>query len=107
MDSKQENTTTNDSTATVPLAYHEVCMTREKREKWWIVLCWAASLILTVGLFVFLWLQYDYIGYTDNTGVYVLTDSQGNVIASDLEPEDVIRIMQELQDGQSSESSDP
>lgn len=93
--------------ATVPLAYHENSITREKREKKWLIIGWAASVIVAVALFVFLWLQYDYYDYTDTTGVYVITDSQGNVVASDLGPDDVIRIMQELNDGESSSAPNP
>ena len=58
------------------------------------------AMVAIVGLFVFLWLQYDYVTDVDATGVYVLTDSNGNVLASDLTPEDVIQIMQEMIDGE-------
>lgn len=33
------------------------------------------------------------------SGVYNLVDSQGNVVSTDLEPDDVIRILQELENG--------
>lgn len=90
--------------ATVPLAYHENSITREKREKKWLIIGWAASLVLAIGLFVFLWLQYDYTSSVDVSGVYALVDSQGNAIASDLSPDDVIRIMEVLNDGANTES---
>lgn len=96
---KPETAPVYDGAATVPLAYHEISINREKREKKWMIIGWAVSVVMAVALFVFLWLQYDYVSYSDNTGVYVVTDSSGNVIASDLAPEDVIRIMEELRDG--------
>lgn len=90
-----------DETATVPLAYHEVCMTRNHKTVMRIILGWAISVVLIVAAFVVLWLQYDYAAIDNTTGVYVISDADGNVIASDLEPDDVIRIMEELNSGQS------
>lgn len=107
MDKVKEKPYIVDETATVPLAYHEMCTTRHHKSTMTLIICWAASIVLTVLAFVVLWLQYDYVSYTDNTGVYVVTDSQGNVIAADLEPDDVIRIMQELNDGEDSENKKP
>lgn len=93
---------------TIPLALHEVHMARADRRLKWAFIGWAVSLVATVGLFVFLWLQYDYESTTTTTteysGVYNLTDSEGNVISSDLTPEDVIRIMETL-NGESEEDN--
>ena len=36
-----------------------------------------------------------------------LVDSQGNVVSSDLEPEDVIRILEELSHGENQEDQNP
>ncbi len=83
-------------TQTVPLAYHEMCMTREARKQRNIVMAWAVSVIAIVALFVILWLQYDYVSMAEYSGAYVMVDSQGNVIESDLSPDDVIRILTEL-----------
>ncbi len=98
----------NDGVATVPLAYHETCMTREKREKKYavigLIIGWAVSLIAAVGIFSYMWLQYDYTTDIDAKGVYVLTDSQGNVIATDLTPEDVIQLMEGMTDGENPNS---
>ena len=80
-------------TQTVSLAYHEMCMTREARKQHNIV-----------ALFVFLWLQYDYACTNEYSGAYVMVDSQGNVIESDLTPDDVIRILTELNNGNSTQS---
>lgn len=89
---------------TVPLAYHEMCETRNHLTVRNLIIGWAVSVVLVVFAFVFLWLQYDYVSTTDNTGVYVLTDSEGNVIANDLDPADVIHIMESLIDGKNPES---
>ena len=68
---------------------------------------YALSLFLTVGAFVFLWLQYDYESTTELSGVYNLVDSQGNVVTADLAPDDVIRILEELNHGDSQEAENP
>ena len=90
-------------TQTVPLAYHEMCMTRNHKTVLRLLLCWAVSVVaavaIAVGVFAYMWLQYDYVSTTEYAGVYNITDSEGNVISSDLSPEDVIRIMEELNNG--------
>lgn len=85
-----------DETQTIPLALHEMHMARADRRLFRVCVCWAASLIITVLAFVWLWRQYDHESSTEYTGVYNITDSEGNVISSDLSPEDVIRIMEAL-----------
>lgn len=103
MDNK-ENEINNKEMATVPLAYHEMCMTRNHKTVLRLLVCWAVTVVLIVGAFVWLWCQYDYVSTVDNTGVYVVEDANGNVIASDLSPDDVIRIMQELTNGENTEN---
>lgn len=93
MDNTKDISQGIDETATVPLAYHEVCMTRNRKNLLIVVLCWAISIVLAVGLFTFLWLQYDYTNTTEVSGVYALADSEGNVIASDLTADDIVHIM--------------
>lgn len=56
-------------------------------------------MVFVVGAFVWLWNQYDYESSNELSGVYNLVDSQGNVVSADLEPDDVIRILQELENG--------
>lgn len=89
-----------DEAQTIPLAVHEMHMARKDRNIKHIIIGWAVSLVAVVALFVFLWLQYDYESTTTTTteysGVYNITDSEGNVISADLTPEDVIRIMESL-----------
>lgn len=88
---------------TVPMAYHETCISRKERLVHKLILGWAISIVCVVAVmlftFAYMWLQYDYSGSTENTGMYVVSDGNGNVLASDLEPEDVIHIMQEIMNG--------
>lgn len=110
MDNKKERLSVNltyDERQTIPLAVHEMHMARADRRLFWLCVCWALSLFLTVGAFVFLWLQYDYENTTELSGVYNLVDSQGNVVTADLAPDDVIRILEELNHGDSQEAENP
>lgn len=83
---------------TIPLALHEMHIARADRRLFRVCVCWALSIIVTVVSFVWLWNQYDYESSTSSeySGVYNIVDSEGNVISSDLTPEDVIRIMESL-----------
>lgn len=107
MDNEKDGKQTYEGTATVPLAYHEVCMSRNHKTIFRIALCWAISIIAAIGIFTFLWLQYDYEASVDASGVYVVTDANGNVIASDLTPDDIIRIMSEISDGENQSKENP
>lgn len=110
MDNKKERLSVNltyDEGQTIPLAVHEMHMARADRRLFWLCVCWALSLFLAVGAFVFLWLQYDYESTTELSGVYNLVDSQGNVVTADLAPDDVIRILEELNHGDSQEAENP
>lgn len=82
---------------TVPLAYHEVCMERNRRILKTLCICWAITVISIVGGFIYMWLQYDYVSTVDATGVYCLTDSAGNIISSDIMPEDIPNILEAIE----------
>lgn len=97
---------TYDEAQTIPLALHEMHMARADRRLFRVVICWALSLIIAVVSFVWLWQQYDYESSTEYSGVYNIVDSEGNVVTSDLSPEDVIRIMETL-NGKSEENQNP
>lgn len=110
MDNKKDVLSVNmeyDETQTIPLALHEMHMARADRRLWRLCMCWAASVIIIVCAFVWLWNQYDYESTTELSGVYNLVDSEGNVVSSDLSPDDVIRILQELDHGEGQENQDP
>ncbi len=102
MDNKKENLPIKleySDVQTVPLALHEMHMARLNRLLRWLCVAWALSTAFVVLAFVWLWNQYDYGSSTELSGVYNLVDYQGNVISSDLSPDDVIRILEELNDG--------
>ena len=96
-----------DEAQTIPLALHETHMARADRRLLRVCVCWAASLIVTVVAFVWLWNQYDYESSTELSGVYNLVDSEGNVISSDISPDDVIRILEELNNGKDQTNQNP
>lgn len=60
---------------------------------------WFASVISIVAGFLIYLYQYDFTATVEQTGVYTLMDSQGNVISSDLTPEDIIKIEEILENG--------
>lgn len=88
-----------DEAQTIPLALHEMHMARNNRLLRWLCAAWAASVVLITVAFVWLWNQYDYESSTELSGVYNLVDSQGNVVSADLDADDVLRILEELNDG--------
>ena len=75
----------------IPLAYHEICMYRAERERRILTICFSVAIVLIVALFVFLWLQYDYI---------VLSDSEGNVIAADADAQEIIDLLRGVDCGE-------
>lgn len=110
MDNKKENLSVNmvyDEAQTVPLALHEMHMARADRRLKYVVLGFAATIVLIVWAFVYLWLQYDYETTIDTSGVYNLVDSQGNVLTSDISPDDVVRILEALNDGKNESNTNP
>ena len=60
---------------------------------------WFATVIVIVAGFLIYLYQYDFTATVEQTGVYTLMDSQGNVISSDLTPEDIIKIEEILESG--------
>lgn len=110
MDNKKEKLSVimeYDEAQTIPLALHEMHMARADRRMFWERIFWAAVLAITVISFVWLWQQYDYESTVDTNGVYNLVDSQGNVLTSDISPDDVIRILEALNDGKSKGNTNP
>lgn len=93
-----------DEAQTIPLAVHEMHMARNDKRLRYVCIGWAVSIIVIVSAFVWLWNQYDYASSTEYKGVYNLVDSEGNVISSDISPEDVVRILEELDHGNSQEN---
>ena len=98
---------TYDESQTIPLALHEMHMARNDRRTkahcYWIVSIIIAIIVATT----YERLQYDYVSSVETSGVYNLVDSEGNVVTSDISPEDVIRILEELNNGQGTDNQNP
>lgn len=110
MDNKKENLSINmsyDETQTIPLALHEMHMARNDRRTKNIIIGLVSIIIALIVATTYERMQYDYVSSVDTNGVYNLVDSQGNVLTSDISPEDVIRILETLGDGQSEGSKGP
>ena len=88
----------------IPLPYHEMCETRHHKTIRALLIAWAASVVVIVLAFVYLWLQYDYVSTTEYQGVYNVADSEGNVLSSDLSPEDIIAIVEAINNGESTQN---
>ncbi len=56
---------------------------------------WAA----TIGGFIWYLNQYDFTSTIEQTGVYTLVDSQGNVISSDITPDQINDILEIINNG--------
>lgn len=110
MDNKKESLSISmnyDETQTIPLALHEMHMARADRRLKYVVIGFVAIIISLIIATTYERLQYDYTSSVETSGVYNLVDSEGNVITSDISPEDVIRILEELNNGQSSGNKNP
>lgn len=55
----------------------------------------ATVLLIVAGFLIYLY-QYDFSGNVEQTGVYTLVDSQGNVISSDIDQEQLKEILNVL-----------
>ncbi len=55
--------------------------------------------VSTIAGFIWYLNQYDFTSTVEQTGVYTLSDSQGNVISSDITPEQISEIL-EILDGE-------
>lgn len=53
----------------------------------------------TIGGFIWYLNQYDYTSTIEQNGVYTLIDSQGNVISSDISPEQMEQILEVINNG--------
>lgn len=65
-----------------------------------IVAClWFASVISIVAGFLIYLYQYDFTATVEQSGIYTLMDSQGNVLSTDLTAEDIIKIEEIMENG--------
>lgn len=82
------------------LAMEMLSELKEQSKRWFrAFLVMVAVEVLTIGGFIWYLNQYDFISTVEQTGIYTLSDSQGNVISSDITPEQVKEIMEILNDG--------
>lgn len=64
-----------------------------------IILILIAVVVATVAGFLLYLNQYDFESSIEQNGVYTLIDSQGNVISSDITPEQINEILEIINDG--------
>lgn len=110
MDNKKEKLSIQmqyDEKQTIPLALHEMHMARADRRQFWTNVGWAVSVILLIAINAWLWYQYDYESVTEYSGVYNLVDAEGNVVTSDISPDDVIRILEAMNHGEGEKAENP
>lgn len=64
-------------------------------------MCGLGFVAIAVICYINTWerLQYDYVATIEQTGVYTLIDSEGNVISADLDAEQIQKIMEVMNDG--------
>lgn len=61
-----------------------------------VIICFVVLIIVIVGYFVLYVSKHSDVSSIDATGIYNLVDSEGNVIATDLDSEDIKVIMEIL-----------
>ena len=88
-------------------AYELLSDARDNSERWFKAFCAMVKIniievfVMLAMVFGFIWYlnQYDFVSTVEQTGIYTLTDSQGNVISSDITPEQIKEIMEIINDG--------
>lgn len=87
------------------LAMEMLSELKEQSKRWFrAFLVMVAVEVLTIGGFIWYLNQYDFISTVEQTGIYTLSDSQGNVISSDITPDQVKEIMEILNDGKDTDN---
>ena len=82
------------------LAMEMLSELKEQSKRWFrAFLVMVAVEVLTIGGFIWYLNQYDFESTIEQNGVYTLIDSQGNVISSDITPEQVESIMEIISNG--------
>lgn len=87
------------------LAMEMLSELKEQSKRWFrAFLVMVAVEVLTIGGFIWYLNQYDFISTVEQTGIYTLSDSQGNVISSDITPEQIEKIMEIINDGKDTDN---
>lgn len=73
------------------------------QSKRWFTAFVIALILELFTIFGFIWYlnQYDYSSTIEQTGVYTFMDSEGNVISTDIDPEQMVEIMEIINNGDS------
>lgn len=75
-------------------------LVKEQSKAWRRAFFVSLAMIFGIICIVFLYLyQYDFTGTIEQTGVYTLIDSKGNVISSDITPEQINEILEIINNG--------
>lgn len=88
-------------------AYELLSDARDNSERWFKAFLAMVKInvievfVMLAMVFGFIWYlnQYDFVSTVEQTGIYTLTDSQGNVISADITPEQIEKIMEIINDG--------
>lgn len=82
------------------LAMELIAELKEQSKRWFraFLVVVIAEIVTVCGFLLYL-NQYDFISTVEQTGIYTLSDSQGNVISSDITPDQIEKIMEILNNG--------
>ena len=88
-------------------SYELLSDARDNNERWFkafiamVKVNVAELLAIVIVVLAFVWYlnQYDFTSSIEQNGVYTLIDSEGNVISSDITPEQINEIMEIINDG--------
>lgn len=88
-------------------AYELLSDARDNSERWFKTFLAMVKInvievfVMLAMVFGFIWYlnQYDFVSTVEQTGIYTLTDSQGNVISADITPDQIEKIMEIINDG--------
>ncbi len=73
---------------------------KEQSKRWFkAFLVMVAVEVATIAGFIWYLYQYDFTSTIEQTGVYTLIDSAGNVISSDITPEQINEILEIINNG--------
>jgi len=88
--------------AVVPYIVYEVAEQRhqvKEKRKDYIMVFLVALLFAANMIWLYVFQSYDYSTTAEYSGIYNLVDSEGNVISSDITPDDITKIMEILGNG--------
>ena len=95
-------------------SYELLSDARDNNERWFkafiamVKVNVAELLAIVIVVLAFVWYlnQYDFTSSIDQNGVYTLIDSEGNVISSDITPEQINEIMKIINDGKNKDNTE-